>query len=77
MTHGDRPVASYQSRKLTKQLQLTTSDQVIAMNIRDNDKSRRWCKHTVDSRSALRNEAAALGNGTRMIDAYPARATTW
>ncbi|WP_231716800.1 hypothetical protein [Burkholderia ubonensis] len=74
---GDVRAAAHQSRKLTEQLQLTTRDEVVAMNILTDDGSRKSREHAIDLWSALRREGVAPGNGFRIVEAYPAGATTW
>ena len=69
--------ASHQSRKLTEQLQLTTRDEVIALNVLTDDGSRKSREHAIDLWTALRNEGVTPVNGTRIVDTYPTAATTW
>ncbi|RQR37629.1 hypothetical protein DIE23_05450 [Burkholderia sp. Bp9143] len=69
--------ASHQSRKLKEQLQLTTRDEVIALNVLTDDGSRKSREHAIDLWAALRNEGVTPVNGTRIVDTYPAAATTW
>ncbi|MBJ9590290.1 hypothetical protein [Burkholderia seminalis] len=74
---GDVRTASHQSRKLKEQLQLTTRDTVIALNVLTDDGSRKSREHAIDLWTALRNEGVTPVNGTRVVDTYPAGATTW
>ncbi|WP_176046160.1 hypothetical protein [Burkholderia sp. BCC1644] len=74
---GDVRTASHQSRKLKEQLQLTTRDEVIALNVLTDDGSRKSREHAIDLWAALRNEGVTPVNGTRIVDTYPAGATTW
>ncbi|AZQ54594.1 hypothetical protein [Burkholderia cenocepacia] len=74
---GDVRTASHQSRKLKEQLQLTTRDEVIALNVLTDDGSRKSREHAIDLWTALRNEGVAPVNGTRIVDTYPTGATTW
>ncbi|WP_412025098.1 hypothetical protein [Burkholderia cepacia] len=74
---GEVRTASHQSRKLKEQLQLTTRDEVIALNVLTDDGSRKSREHAIDLWAALRNEGVTPVNGTRIIDTYPAGATTW
>ncbi|MDR6497406.1 hypothetical protein J2785_000548 [Burkholderia ambifaria] len=73
---GDARSASHQSRKLKEQLQLTTRDEVIALNMLTDDGSRKSREHAIDLWTALRNEGVTPVNGTRIVDTYPAGATT-
>ncbi|HDR9800779.1 TPA: hypothetical protein QDC59_004396 [Burkholderia cenocepacia] len=74
---GDVRTASHQSRKLKEQLQLTTRDEVIALNVLTDDGSRKSREHAIDLWAALRNEGVTPVNGTRIVDTYPTGATTW
>ncbi|SET39161.1 hypothetical protein SAMN03159335_01422 [Burkholderia cepacia] len=74
---GDIRTASHQSRKLKEQLQLTTRDEVIALNVLTDDGSRKSREHAIDLWAALRNEGVTPVNGTRIVDTYPTGATTW
>ncbi|HDR9584703.1 TPA: hypothetical protein QDC22_002097 [Burkholderia stabilis] len=74
---NDIRTASHQSRKLKEQLQLTTGDDVIALNVLTDDGSRKSREHAIDLWTALRNEGVTPVNGTRIVDTYPAGATTW
>ncbi|MDN7585689.1 hypothetical protein [Burkholderia seminalis] len=74
---GDVRTASHQSRKLKEQLQLTTRDTVIALNVLTDDGSRKSREHAIDLWTALRNEGVTPVNGTRFVETYPAGATTW
>jgi len=74
---GDVRTASHQSRKLKEQLQLTTRDEVIALNVLTDDGSRKSREHAIDLWTALRNEGVTPVNGARIVDTYPAGATTW
>ncbi|KUY83838.1 hypothetical protein WS46_06950 [Burkholderia sp. RF4-BP95] len=69
--------ASHQSRKLKEQLQLTTRDEVIALNVLTDDGSRKSREHAIDLWAALRNEGVTPVNGTRIVETYPTAATTW
>ncbi|WP_260426580.1 MULTISPECIES: hypothetical protein [unclassified Burkholderia] len=69
--------ASHQSRKLKEQLQLTTRDEVIALNVLTDDGSRKSREHAIDLWAALRDEGVTPVNGTRIVDTYPTAATTW
>ncbi|KVV36942.1 hypothetical protein WT27_20355 [Burkholderia territorii] len=69
--------ASHQSRKLKEQLQLTTRDEVIALNVLTDDGSRKSREHAIDLWTALRDQGVTPANGTRVVDAYPTAATTW
>lgn len=69
--------ASHQSRRLKEQLQLTTRDEVIALNVLTDDGSRKSREHAIDLWVALRNAGVTPVNGTRIVDTYPAAATTW
>ena len=73
---GDVRTASHQSRKLKEQLQLTTRDDVIALNVLTDDGSRKSREHAIDQ-AALRNEGVTPVNGTRIVEPYPTGATTW
>ncbi|MDN7932353.1 hypothetical protein [Burkholderia metallica] len=74
---GDVRTASHQSRKLKEQVQLTTRDEVIALNVLTDDGSRKSREHAIDLWAALRNAGVTPVNGTRIVDTYPAGATTW
>ncbi|MDN7522063.1 hypothetical protein QZM97_06230 [Burkholderia orbicola] len=74
---GDVRTAAHQSRKLKEQLQLTTRDEVIALNVLTDDGSRKSREHAIDLWTALRNEGVTPVNGTRIVDTYPTGATTW
>ncbi|MDR0245486.1 MAG: hypothetical protein LBJ65_28130 [Burkholderia sp.] len=74
---GDVRTASHQSRKLKEQLQLTTRDEVIALNVLTDDGSRKSREHAIDLWAALRNEGVTPVNGTRIVDTFPTGATTW
>ena len=74
---GDVRTASHQSRKLKEQLQLTTRDEVIALNVLADDGSRKSREHAIDLWTALRDEGVTPVNGTRIVDTYPTGATTW
>ncbi|MCA8045851.1 hypothetical protein [Burkholderia arboris] len=74
---GEVRTASHQSRKLKEQLQLTTRDEVIALNVLTDDGSRKSREHAIDLWTALRNEGVTPVNGTRIVDTYPTGATTW
>ncbi|WP_176015487.1 hypothetical protein [Burkholderia sp. BCC0398] len=74
---GDVRTASHQSRKLKEQLQLTTRDQVIALNVLTDDGSRKSREHAIDLWTTLRNAGVTPVNGTRIVDTYPTGATTW
>ncbi|HEM7899058.1 MULTISPECIES: hypothetical protein [Burkholderia cepacia complex] len=74
---GEVRTASHQSRKLKEQLQLTTRDEVIALNVLTDDGSRKSREHAIDLWAALRNEGVTPVNGTRIVDTYPTGATTW
>ncbi|UXU90286.1 hypothetical protein [Burkholderia sp. S-53] len=74
---GDVRTASHQSRKLKEQLQLTTRDDVIALNVLTDDGSRKSREHAIDLWIALRSEGVTPANATRFVDTYPAGATTW
>ncbi|UTV58270.1 hypothetical protein [Burkholderia arboris] len=74
---GDVRTASHQSRKLKEQLQLTTRDEVIALNVLTDDGSRKSREHAIDLWTALRNEGVTPVNGTRIVETYPTGATTW
>ncbi|WP_244122755.1 hypothetical protein [Burkholderia metallica] len=74
---GDVRTASHQSRKLKEQVQLTTRDEVIALNVLTDDCSRKSREHAIDLWAALRNAGVTPVNGTRIVDTYPAGATTW
>jgi hypothetical protein len=74
---GDVRTASHQSRKLKEQLQLTTRDAVIALNVLTDDGSRKSREHAIDLWTARRNAGVPPANGTRIVDTYPAGATTW
>ena len=74
---GDVRTASHQSRKLKEQVQLTTRDEVIALNVLTDDGSRKSREHAIDLWTALRNEGVTPVNGTRIVDTYPTGATTW
>jgi hypothetical protein len=69
--------ASHQSRKLKEQLQLTTRDEVIALNVLTDDGSRKSREHAIDLWTALRNEGVTPVNGTRVVETYPTAAVTW
>ncbi|WP_415859378.1 hypothetical protein [Burkholderia sp. BCC1977] len=69
--------ASHQSRKLKEQLQLTTRDEVIALNVLTDDGSRKSREHAIDLWTALRDAGVTPVNGTRIVDTYPTAATTW
>ncbi|WP_175775957.1 hypothetical protein [Burkholderia anthina] len=69
--------ASHQSRKLKEQLQLTTRDDVIALNVLTDDGSRKSREHAIDLWTALRDEGVTPVNGTRVVDTYPTSAVTW
>ncbi|AYZ63756.1 hypothetical protein EGY31_11380 [Burkholderia multivorans] len=56
-----------------KRLQLTARDEVVAMNVLTDDGSCKSREHPVDLRSAPSREA----HGVRIVDMYPAGATTW
>ena len=74
---GDVRTAAHQSRKLKEQLQLTTRDEVIALNVLTDDGSRKSREHAIDLWTALRNEGVTPVNGTRIVDTYPTGTTTW
>lgn len=74
---GDVRTASHQSRKLKEQLQLTTRDEVIALNVLTDDGTRKSREHAIDLWAALRNEGVTPVNGMRIVDTYPTGATTW
>lgn len=74
---GDVRTASHQSRKLKEQLQLTTRDEVVALNVLTDDGSRKSREHAIDLWTALRNAGVTPVNGTRIVDTYPTGATTW
>lgn len=74
---GDIRTASHQSRKLKEQLQLTSGDEVIALNVLTDDGTRKSREHAIDLWAALRNEGVTPVNGTRIVDTYPTGATTW
>ncbi|MBR8207742.1 hypothetical protein KDW61_03585 [Burkholderia cenocepacia] len=74
---GDVRTASHQSRKLKEQLQLTTRDEVIALNVLTDDGSRKSREHAIDLWTALRNAGVTPVNATRIVDTYPTGATTW
>ncbi|HHL4080552.1 MULTISPECIES: hypothetical protein [Burkholderia] len=74
---GDVRTASHQSRKLKEQLQLTTRDEVIALNVLADDGGRKSREHAIDLWAALRNAGVTPVNGTRVVDTYPTGATTW
>lgn len=69
--------ASHRSRKLKEQLQLTTRDEVIALNVLTDDCRRKSREHAIDLWTALRNEGVTPVNGTRIVETYPTAATTW
>ncbi|KVL25349.1 hypothetical protein [Burkholderia sp. MSMB1835] len=74
---GDVRTVSHQSRKLKEQLQLTTRDEVIALNVLTDDGTRKSREHAIDLWTALRNAGVAPVNGTRIVDTWPTGATTW
>lgn len=74
---GDIRTASHQSRKLKEQLQLTSGDEVIALNVLTDDGTRKSREHAIDLWAALRNEGVTPVNGMRIVDTYPTGATTW
>ncbi|WP_244136388.1 hypothetical protein [Burkholderia sp. BCC0405] len=74
---GEVRTASHQSRKLKEQLQLTTRDEVIALNVLTDDGSRKSREHAIDLWAALRNQGVMAVNGTRIVESYPTGATTW
>ncbi|KFG96930.1 hypothetical protein GQ56_0112935 [Burkholderia paludis] len=74
---GDVRTASHQSRKLKEQLQLTMRDEVIALNVLTDDGSRKSREHAIDLWAALRDAGVTPVNGARIVDTYPAGATTW
>ncbi|MGS0891928.1 hypothetical protein ACVBGC_05100 [Burkholderia stagnalis] len=74
---GEVRTASHQSRKLKEQVQLTTRDAVIALNVLTDDGSRKSREHAIDLWTALRDAGVTPVNGTRIVDTYPAGASTW